>query len=260
MQRMAVVKTGWGAALVVVAVCVLLVPGAAWAVEPFNPFRTERFVSEAAKTREAVRAKAERRDRSEERTARKMSREAHRGLSRAQARELARKSFPEAVEAPVWAPLSLRSGEHFDSYVNDFVARVKRDGQAPLLAKTFVPMRAEDQAGVKRRVSLELASRGRVIAPANPLVDVAIAKDARDGVRFAKTGIRVAPVGVAEVAGEIVGDRVLAENVATDTDQIVKPTPMGAQTDVADPLGRQPRKRPTSLHAALGRQPAPRSR
>ena len=70
----------------------------------------------------------------------------------------------------------MRSGERFDSYVNDYAARIQRDGKAPLVAKTFAPMRAADEQGVKRRVDLGLASEGTVVKSGNAGVKLSIAK------------------------------------------------------------------------------------
>ena len=218
-------------ALAWVLALAVMAPGVAWAAEvpPTTRSGNERAAPEETKAREEARARKERRDRPEERAARKKSRSEHHGLSRAEARKLARSSFDGALALPVWEPLSLRPGERFDSYVNDYAARIQRDGKAPLVAKTFAPMRAADAQGVKRRVDLGLVSEGTVVKSRNAGVKLSIAKDARGGVRFDKTAIRVAPVGLDAVDGEIVEDRVMAENVATDLDQIIAPTAQGAQ-------------------------------
>lgn len=187
------------------------------------------FKAARAKASTAFSQRAAERGRSAERSARADSRTAHHALSSGDARRLARTTFPSATTAPVWAPLRLAPDEHFDSYVNDFSARIERDGKPALLAQTFVPMRDLDAAGVLRRVDLRLQSQATVITSANPLVDLTIAKDIREGLRFEKTGIAVAPVGFKEVAGTIANDHVLAENVATDTDQVVEPTSTGAE-------------------------------
>jgi len=181
--------------------------------------------AEQARARKA--ARAARRATPAERRARDESRAAHRGLDRAAARALARRSFG-ALAADVWAPLRLREGEHFAGYLNDYAAQIDRDGAQPLVAKTFVPMRDEDTTGTARRVSLALREQATAIVAENPLVDLSIARASNGSLRLQDSGLTVTPV-VDSVDGVVEDGRVFAESVGTDLDQIIQPTTLGAQ-------------------------------
>lgn len=185
------------------------------------------FDRAAARAVQSRQERDERRNSVEARRDRAVSRERFRSIGRSDARALAQRSFA-TLQADIWRPIRLRDGESFAGYRNDYSAQIDRIGKPPLIAQTFVPMRDRAVDGSTRRVSLGLVEQATSITPRNPLVDLSIARASDGPLRLRQVGLSVTPA-VDEVAGVVDGDRVYAEGVGVDLDQIVQPTVLGAQ-------------------------------
>jgi RHS repeat-associated protein len=148
------------------------------------------------------------------------------GLTREAAVELAKKAFH--VEQVAWTPPGSNPGSRLGRYFGrDAVVERLFDGQKVVVGSS-VPLEMPTGSGLAP-TSLTLKSDGEAFVPENPVVPVAISKQASGGVAF-PGGLSVAPA--ATDTGEapvVVGNRVIFANVARDTDMLAEPRPGGAE-------------------------------
>lgn len=158
---------------------------------------------------------------------RQRSRSAHEGENRDQAVGVAKQSF--GVDRPLWRGPGASDGATIERYVGDHQA-VERVGSRRLLVSSVLPLVVGDSSGVKRPVSLTLTDSGDAWAPAQPLVDVRVAKNTSAAISLAG-GIEVTPGSAQSTqAPTIAGNRVVYANSARDSDFMVEPVPAGAET------------------------------
>lgn len=217
------VMRGWVAAVAsaVMASGLLLAGEARSQGPPFDPGLYEEI------KREWERAERERTS-EERRRARRASRDAHRGLSREQAKDVARTSFRGTFDAPMGIDLRAEAAGE-PEFVNDHIAKLERGGRTALV-EGLLPLRDEDRTGQAEPVSLALEDRATTFASENPLVEVDFRKDAGAGISLPEVGVSVTPLPVASAPPERIGDRLFWANVAPDTDLAVMPAATGFET------------------------------
>jgi hypothetical protein len=136
----------------------------------------------------------------------------------------------DSVLRPGWRPLRLRSGERVEEYLTDHVARVDRGpGRHSAVVRSILPLRTDDEKGVKRPVDLELESGPAGFEPANPLISLRLPRRADDAVVLGDIGLRLRLDGARDAAPADVGDKVFFSDVLPDTDVAMAPLPGGVQ-------------------------------
>lgn len=163
--------------------------------------------------------------------ARLRSRAAYQGLSRGEAWQLLDAKFAGQA-GRLWSPLTLKDGETASDFIGAFRARIHLGGdQGTAMVESALPLRTTDHSGHNRLVDLTLSQRGNSFVPDNPLAPVTIAANAAEGLSLDGPGIGISSPDDDPGAGAVLeGDgHVFASDVATDTDQIVTPTPTGAE-------------------------------
>lgn len=164
----------------------------------------------------------------------------HRDLGREEAQELLTSVFSEQLEAPA----GIFDDLEVEKFYTDHVAVIpageepsipsgEADGQEPGLLDSLLPLRAEDAAGQKAVVDLDLKHAEGELQPANPLVDVGIPSELGEGISLPEVGVEInLPDAPAERSPSTVEEKSTAffPNVATDSDLTVAPTPTGVET------------------------------
>ena len=226
--------------LAVLAITASALPGLGGAADSNDPPRFERpdfkgtpqsssepipgTIEEYEAKRKAKRGSKDARER------RKALRRAHKGLSQGEARDLAKRTFPELFgEIPVLG--QPRKGERVAKYVDDFTAIIENgDGRRGLSVSTL-PLRVKGADGEKKRPDLGLVRRGEVFEPEQAMTPVEIDTNPAGGFTFEGTGVAVRPVVVdSAAAGTEVDGRAFFGNVGRDADMLVTPTPYGLET------------------------------
>jgi len=158
-----------------VLVAALGVPG--WAVaDRENPRDLERVGRSAngsgsvrqgvERSREAQERRRARRATPEARQQRRESRRAFRDQSGAEALRLARAELPELVEAPVWEPLSLDSGDRVTRFVGETGAQIQGEDGRRFGVESTLPLRSEVGDGMRAVASSNQGSS--IHSPRNP--------------------------------------------------------------------------------------------
>jgi len=152
------------------------------------------------------------------------------GLDREQAEELLQEVFGAELEAPA---------EFFDdleveAFRSDEVAVVDPPGPGapPGLLSSTLPLRAENEAGEKEVVDLDLEQDGDRLSPENPLVDVGIPAEIEEGISFPEIGIHI-DLGSGNLergASEVGEATAFYPNVRAQTDVAVTAVPTGVET------------------------------
>lgn len=196
-----------------------------------RPFDDPEIDAALADARQAEERAAAERMTPEARAKRQASRVAHRSLSATEALELVRAKHGRAFAVEPWKPLDLLPGQSVKEYLGEFQALVNDgDGKKALLESTM-PLRARDQAGELKPVSLQLAETSEAFRAVNPLVDVDLPKSSNGWITFREEGFRLrldsASTGR---SGQIADGNVFYANTAADTDSFVRPIPSGIET------------------------------
>lgn len=156
----------------------------------------------------------------------------HVDLDRPQAEELLGSVFPSALEGSAKALDELE----VEAFHSDYVAVVAPPGgsgsASPGLLSSSLPLLAENDAGEKELVDLDLESVGDRLRPENPLVTVNIPSDLSKGIAFPESEITitVANAETDPTATEPTQSSAFYPNVRTDSDIAISPTPMGIET------------------------------
>lgn len=143
------------------------------------------------------------------------------------------KRFFDILGRPSWRPADAQPGVRALKYLDSRTMLV-RDGaenrKALLVSDT--PLWTEDEDGEPARVSTKLVADGDELVTENALVDVAIARDADEGVEFVDQSATLVPVVAegARVDTVASSDRVTYTNIDRDTDLSISPTAIGVQT------------------------------
>jgi sugar lactone lactonase YvrE len=104
-----------------------------------------------------------------------------------------------------------------------------------LLLESTLPLRVEGADGQEEVVNLDLESTPQGLEPEAPLVELAIPSDLGEGVELPDTGVTLRlGEGPEDRSPSLIAESVAAyPNIATDTDFLVAPTPMGLETMTA---------------------------
>jgi hypothetical protein len=148
--------------------------------------------------------------------------------SRRAALSIAIRAFRKDILADVSPQVPLRQGEHLD-LVGVHGGKVVDSSGTTAVLESATPLQTDDGHGNLTPVDLNLVDHGSGIATRNAPLPVQVARDASDGVSFARSGLGV---GLAQAAGSsspsLVAGKAFFANVATNTDSWVSPTPGGA--------------------------------
>lgn len=166
----------------------------------------------------------------EERAERVRSRTKSSGLPRGEAVEALRAAHPEVIKEPPFAALTAARDERVSGFTSDYGAVVEGLGPAGQtgLRMSSTPLRVQDGEEGKKPVDLTLERTGNGFEPRMPIVPIVIGSTSAAGMALAG-GFSASPVG-ADVPGTLEGNAVFFANVARDTDWVVRPDSIGAET------------------------------
>jgi tripartite motif-containing protein 71 len=162
---------------------------------------------------------------------REASRDAYAEEDPAEAEELLRSTFGEALGELNNEPGRALSDSKLDRNLDHGAALVTVDGRNEIL-QTGQPIETENDEGDMGKVDLSLEHGPEGIEPENPLVDVTIGETADEGVEIGEEGLTVTQVGAEESKGRLLGDKnVFFGEVeeGSDTDLMVSPTSRGVE-------------------------------
>ena len=168
--------------------------------------------------------------------ARRESRTRFAAFGPVQAKDLARETFGGTVTESRAPGPHLGRGERVAEFIGDRWAKIDRgEGEQPAVVRSVLPMLARDGSGKRAPVDLTLTGTGSVLAPANPLVDIAVARDAAAGAALAKVGLGLRPLAPMAGGSELQlvgGEKAFWADVDADTDYMVSPTARGFESFV----------------------------
>ncbi len=157
-------------------------------------------------------------------------------LSPEQAAGLASEVFPGVIDELAGGPPQLPAGESITSYPTDNAARVDLGETKHGVIESVEPLAVETSSGHHEPIDLGLGEAGGVFQPGRSVVALRIPKQLGEGVQVGSTGVSLTPVGEGDAAlggseGFVDGATVFYANTQTDTDTVVKPTPLGFEED-----------------------------
>lgn len=154
------------------------------------------------------------------------------GLAPAGALAAAQQNFPGVAKAKPWRGINLPADEHIISYPSDSSAKVgSSDYRGYSLIDSTYPLVTTAADGSKIPVDLSLQDAGSFYRPANSAAPLEIPKDLWSGVRFTDAGISVKPASTPALSvPQLSGASVFYPSVSTDTDFVVEPSQIGADT------------------------------
>ncbi len=153
------------------------------------------------------------------------------GLGRSQAEEVYESVFPFAIESPAQVLDELE----VEGFHSDYVAVVAPPEGAPessgLLSSTL-PLRAENEAGQKELIDLDLESVEGHLEPENPLVPVEIPAELSEGISFPEGNITISVANgeTDRAASEPTDGSAFYPNIRANSDLVVNATPTGVET------------------------------
>jgi hypothetical protein len=171
---------------------------------------------------------------------REASRHAYAGIGAAEAEELLSAKFPEAFASLNADPARALSDVRLDRPLGEGDAVVTtEEGKTQLLESTF-PVETENDEGEMEKVDVTLEKTSEGYVPENPVVEVAIAESAAEGIEIGGeegAGEEAAPITVTQVGAVGSTARPFGDmNVffgevepGSDTDQLVAPTETGVE-------------------------------
>ncbi len=168
----------------------------------------------------------------EARASRERSRVAFRRLDRRSALLAGRREHPKVLREPAHPPVNARTSAKIAGFLSDYAARLDppKDGGPAAIVSSSIPLRAE-RNGRKRPVDLDVQRRRRGFAPANPAVPVKFPAGAGGRTTVGDKGLSITPiVDRPKASGALSGDTVFYANALPDTDVMVKPTAVGAES------------------------------
>ena len=193
---------------------------------------TPQFRTAVEEARERQAREAARRASPAAAAERRKSATAYADATDGEALAIATDTFPSAF-ADVWDDPGLAPGDRVERYLDEYSARIERaNGLGHAIVESNVPLLARDETGELRPVELALEDRGSHLASANPIVPVEFSKDARRGVSFARSGLRLAleePADPETSKGRRTRDRLFHANAKKDADFFVVPKPLGVE-------------------------------
>jgi sugar lactone lactonase YvrE len=139
--------------------------------------------------------------------------------------------FPFAIESPAQVLNELE----IEGFHSDYVAVVappEGSAESSGLLSSTLPLRAENEAGEKELIDLDLESVEGHLEPENPLVPVEIPAELSEGISFPESNITIS-VGHGETeraASEPTEGSAFYPNIRANSDLVVNATPTGVET------------------------------
>lgn len=163
---------------------------------------------------------------------REASRNAYKDLGDEQAAALLNSVFTTFLEEKLNAdPARYLSDVKLERPLGKGDAVVTSEGKTSLMEGS-IPVRAENENGELEKVDLSLKMAADGFAPSNPLVEVTIGREAKDGVAVGDGGLTVTQVGANDSSGRLFGDKNVFFSEAgegSDTDLLVSPIAAGVE-------------------------------
>jgi YD repeat-containing protein len=156
------------------------------------------------------------------------SQDAYEGLTPEASAQLLRESFEEMLTALDADPARYLSEEKLLRPLDQTAARVSSEN-GPLLLDSSVPLRTRDEEGHLRKVDLSLEVTEDGMEPLNPIIDLAIAPNATEGVEVGKITITQLGAEVDSSARPFEGQNAFFPEVQPSTDLLVSPTSTGVE-------------------------------
>jgi hypothetical protein len=160
----------------------------------------------------------------------------HEDLDRGEAINLLTGVFGGALEQPS----ALYAGLDVRAYRSDYVAVTEQndplwqgESQAPLgLFASNLPLRVENEDGIKEAINLDLERSEGELRPQNPLVEVGLPAQIGEGISLPESNVTIELHGAPSerAASETNGDAAVYPNIADDSDLAVVPSPTGVET------------------------------
>jgi Domain of unknown function (DUF6531) len=167
--------------------------------------------------------------------AREASRTEFGGLNGAQAQKLAAETFPRLIDEPAGKP-RLATGERITGYPADDIAELELpEGKHGVLEASY-PLAIEASAGQRTPLNLGLSESNGLFQPVTAAVEVRIPQRLGAGIQLPRVDLSLTPVDAQDTPlggseGALDGATVLYANTQTDTDTVLKPVPLGFETD-----------------------------
>jgi hypothetical protein len=171
-----------------------------------------------------------RRNRPEERAKRGHSRHAFSNVSDAEALKVARDTHGELMNAPLWEPVPLRGGERVSRHLGESAAVVKDSSGKAGVYESALPLLSRSESGALEPTDLKLIRKGTAVVPTNPVVPLTIGGKLGAGTSFDGTGVELRVDGDPAAPATLTDDKVFYANIRRDTDVVVTPQPLGAET------------------------------
>jgi RHS repeat-associated protein len=167
--------------------------------------------------------------------ARRASRMAYEHLDSRAAAEVARQTFPQAVNRLAGGPPQLPAGQRIVRYLNGNIAQIDAGGGKHAVVESTQPFATRTSSGNWAPVNLSLTQSSTGFAPTSSAVPVSIPKQLSRGLQLGETGVSLTPVNTAGAVlggsqGMVDGSVVIYANTQMDADTAVKPTQLGFET------------------------------
>jgi RHS repeat-associated protein len=167
---------------------------------------------------------------------REASRTKFESLNAKQAEKADGEAFPWVIEEPAGGPPKLPVGQSIVTYPTDNAARVDLPEGKHGLIESSEPMAVETSPSQRAPLDLSLSELGGAFEPKTPVVGVRIPKQLGEGVALAGASVSLTPVDahgtpLGGSEGTLDGAAVLYANTQTDEDTVIKPVPLGFETD-----------------------------
>lgn len=160
---------------------------------------------------------------------REESRAAFSDASNAEAVELIRETFPEAMTGPTEAVQeALPPNTEIAGFSSEFTAQlVDENGQPAGLLESTTPLTADPATGDP--IDLSLSREGDDFVPAEPGVEAELPVQATDDAVLADIGVGFEPVGADPATAVKRADRLIYPSIDTDTDYVLQPVERGLE-------------------------------
>lgn len=158
------------------------------------------------------------------------SRTAHAGGGADAAIRLARRSFAEVFDHPLWSKPTPRAGERVTRYVGTSGYMVEGADGRQSLVESALPVRATDASGKRALIDTELRAEGAELVPVNSPARTRIARRLAGGVSLERAGVRMHLEGARAVDATVLDDKAIFTNALIDSDFAVAALPTGVET------------------------------
>lgn len=189
---------------------------------------------------------------SQARSQRAASRLAYQRQSSAGALAVVRRKIPMLLKEQAWRGPQLRTGERLQRYVNDSQAVVLEPNHREGLLTGGVPLLGKTPQGNKLPDDLSLTSDGSYLAPASAPARVLVPRSASGALRFPDQGLGMRVASASDQRAQVIDNQAFYPNVLTDTDELARPVPDGAETSFVLRSTKSPRDIPIDVTLPSG--------